>query len=89
MFEVTRVFITHQSVSFQVDKPQFVYYIVSLHLFVTHDLDRKHKLKGKYHCMADLLFILFGFGCFSSVELATALFVWSNKNPSNRRSAVQ
>ena len=89
MFEVTLLFITHQSVSFQEDKPQFVYYIVSLHLFVTHDLDRKHKLKGKYHCMADRLFILFGFSCFEYVELATALFVWSNKNPPNRRSAVQ
>ena len=46
-------------------------------------------LEGKYHCTADLLFILFGFSCFGYVELASALLVLSNANQSNRRSAVQ
>ena len=50
---------------------------------------REHQLKGKYHCMADLLFILFIFSCFSYVEMASALLVWLNPNQSNRRSAEQ
>ena len=33
--------------------------------------------QGKYHCTADLLFVLFGFSCFAYVELASALLVWS------------
>ena len=45
--------------------------------------------KGKYHCMVDLLCILFGLTCFAYVELATALLVWSIPNQSNMRSAVQ
>ena len=40
--------------------------------------------KGKYHCTADLLFYLFGFSCFASLNY---LF-WSNQYQSNR-SAVQ
>ena len=36
---------------------------------------------------ADLLFDLFGFSCFTYVELATDLLVWLNTNQSNR-SAV-
>ena len=43
----------------------------------------------KYHCLADLLFILFGFSCFAYVEWTTVLLVWSNSNQTNRRSAVQ
>ena len=42
--------------------------------------------KGKYHCMADLLFDWFGFSCFSFLELDTDLQVWSNPNQSNRWS---
>ena len=30
------------------------------------------------HCAADLLFYLFGFSCFDSVELPTDLLPWSN-----------
>ena len=37
---------------------------------------------------ADLLFDLFGFSCFTYVELATDLLVWLDPNQSNRRSAV-
>ena len=44
---------------------------------------------GKYHCAADLLFILFEFRHFAHVDLASALLVWSNPNQSNRRLAVQ
>ena len=29
--------------------------------------------KGKYHCMADLLFVSFGFSCFAYAELVTYL----------------
>ena len=54
-------------------------------VWLTHDIE--HQLKGKYHCTADHLFILFGFNCFTYVDLATALLVWSNPNESNRRSA--
>ena len=46
-------------------------------------------LKGKYHCTADLLFILFEFSCFAYVELATDLLVCLNQNQSNRRRAIQ
>ena len=45
--------------------------------------------KGKYHCTADLLFVLFGFSCFAYAEIATCLFVWSNPKQSNRRPVVQ
>ena len=45
--------------------------------------------KGKYHCMADLLFDWFGFSCFVEMKLKTDLLVWPNPNWSNRRSAVQ
>ena len=44
---------------------------------------------GKYHCMADLLFVLFGFSCFAYTELETYLLVWLNPNQSNRTSACQ
>ena len=44
--------------------------------------------KGKYHYMADLLFISYGLSCFALVELATDLLVWLNPNQSNRRSAI-
>ena len=50
---------------------------------------REHWLKGKYNCMADLLFILFGFSCFAYVEWTTILLVWSNPNQSSRSSGVQ
>ena len=43
-------------------------------------LRREHLLKGKHHCMADLMFILFEFSCFAYVKLAIALLVWSNQN---------
>ena len=43
---------------------------------------------GKYPCMADLEFILFGFCCFAYVELETVLLVWSNPKQSNRMSAL-
>ena len=33
---------------------------------------REQTWEGKYHCTADLLFILFGFSCFTHVELASA-----------------
>ena len=46
-------------------------------------------IKGKFHCTADLLYILFWFSCFAYVEWTTVLLVWSNPNQSNRRSAVQ
>ena len=36
--------------------------------------------KGKYHCMADLLFACLGFCCFAYVELDRALQVWLNPN---------
>ena len=49
----------------------------------------EHQLMRKYHCTADILFILFGFSCFANVELAKDLPVWSNPNQSNRISAVQ
>ena len=45
--------------------------------------------KGRYHCTADLLCILFEFRCFAYVELASTLPACSNPNQSNRRSAVQ
>ena len=45
--------------------------------------------KGKYHCMAVLLFVLFGFRCFAYAEFVTYLIVWLNPNQSNRRLAVQ
>ena len=35
------------------------------------------------------LFYSFGFSCFAYVEQTTNLYVWSNPNQSNRRSAVQ
>ena len=41
-------------------------------------------LKGKYNCMADLLFILLGFICFAYAGRTTDLFLWSNPNQSNR-----
>ena len=44
--------------------------------------------EGKYHCMADFLFIFFAFGCFAFVELATYLLVCIKPNQSNRRSAI-
>ena len=37
---------------------------------------------GKYHCMDDLLFIIFGLLCY--VTLTTVLLVWSKSNQSNR-----
>ena len=43
----------------------------------------------EYHCMADLLFDLFRFGCFANAELTTDSIVWFNRNQSSRRSAVQ
>ena len=44
---------------------------------------REHSLtlKGKYHCIADLLF--------DWLEFSFTLQVWSNPNQSNRRSAVE
>ena len=39
--------------------------------------------------MADLLFILFASSCFAYVELAAALYFWSNPNHSNKRSVMQ
>ena len=45
--------------------------------------------KGKYHCMADLLFDWFGFSCFVELKLSTDLLIWPNPNRSNRRSAIQ
>ena len=36
-----------------------------------------------------LLFYLFGFSCFASVELATYLFIWLNPNQSKRRFTIQ
>ena len=51
-------------------------------------LTKEHLLKGKYHSMTDLLFILFGLSCFAYVEWSTALLVCSNPNQSNRRSAI-
>ena len=45
--------------------------------------------KGKYHCMDNLLFVLFGFSCFAHDESVTYLLVWLNPNQSNKRSAVQ
>ena len=45
--------------------------------------------KGKYHCMADLLFDLLVLSCFAYVELDRDLQVWSNPNQSNWRSTVQ
>ena len=50
---------------------------------------RGFHFKGKYHCTDDLLFNLFGFGCFAYAELATHLLVWSNPNQSNRRLTIQ
>jgi len=41
---------------------------------------REYYLKGKYHCMADLLFILFAFSYFAYIEWTTDLLVWSNPN---------
>ena len=46
------------------------------------------KLKGKYHCTANLLFILFVFSCIGYIELATKFIVWSNPNQTNKRSAM-
>ena len=43
--------------------------------------------KRKFHYTANLLFIFIGFSCFTYVELATDLLVWSNLNQSNRRSS--
>ena len=40
--------------------------------------------KGKDHCTAGLLFILFGFSCFAYVELETVLLVWSVKQEISR-----
>ena len=40
--------------------------------------------KGKYHCMAELLFVLFAYA-----ELVTYCHVWLSPNQSNRRSAEQ
>ena len=45
--------------------------------------------KEKYHCTADLQFILFGFSRLAYVELVTDLPVGSNLNQSNRSSPVQ
>ena len=50
---------------------------------------REHYFKRKYHWMADLLFILFGYSCFAYVEWTTILLVWSNPNQSKSKSAVQ
>ena len=36
-------------------------------------ISREHYLKRKYHCMADLLFILFGFSCVAYVALTKVL----------------
>ena len=47
----------------------------------------KARAKEKYHCRANLLFILCGFSCFAYVEWKTALLVWSNTNQSYKRSA--
>ena len=44
--------------------------------------------KRKYHCTAVLLFYLFAFNCYAFIEWTTILFVWSNPNQSNRRSAL-
>ena len=45
--------------------------------------------KGKYHCIADLLFDWLGFSCFAYVEFDTDIQIWLNPNESNRRSPVQ
>ena len=45
--------------------------------------------KGKYQWMADVVFVLLGYSCFSHAKLVTYLLVWLNQNQSNRRSAVQ
>ena len=45
--------------------------------------------KGKYHCMADLLFDLLVLSWFAYVALDRDLQVWSNPNQSNWRSTVQ
>ena len=46
--------------------------------------------KGKkYHCMADLLLVLFGFSYFADTESETYLLVWLYPNKPNRRSAVK
>ena len=50
---------------------------------------REHSRKGKYHCTAYLLFILFEFICFAHVELVSVVLVWSIPNQSNRRSVIQ
>ena len=38
-------------------------------------------LKGKFHFTADLLFILFGFGCIAYAELVTYLLVSVESKP--------
>ena len=45
--------------------------------------------KGKYHCTADLLFVLFGLSFFAYAEFETYKRVWLNRNQSNRRSVAQ
>ena len=39
--------------------------------------EKERHLKGKSHCTAKLLLILFGFSCFAYIELAIALLVCS------------
>ena len=34
--------------------------------------------KGKYHCIADLLFDWLGFSCFAYVEFDTDIQIWLN-----------
>ena len=46
------------------------------------------RCKGKYRCMADPLFYLPGFSCYSHVKLTTDLLVLAKPNQSNRRSDV-
>ena len=57
---------------------------------VLHLAENIHLLrKGKYHSIADLLFVLFGLSYFVYAELTTHFLVWLNQNKSTVRSAVQ
>ena len=50
-----------------------------LYISAVVTLIKEHSLcKGKYHCMADLLFDWFGFSSFAYVELDTDVQDWSN-----------
>ena len=52
--------------------------------------DNTHLLrKGKYRCMADLLFDWLGLSCFASVVLDRDLQVWLNPKQSNSWSVKQ